>query len=362
MKNILVIFGGSSAEHEVSVRSARNVIAALDKSQYRAINVGITRSGTWYLLKFDDVPENFTEVTDNLPEESICSLIRTPKETIIRTFEGKSIKIDTAFPLVHGPMGEDGTLQGLFEMMKIPYVGPGVLCSAIGMDKDIAKKLLIGAGIDVVPSITLIDAKKAPTYKEICEKLDSNILFIKPSAMGSSVGVSKIKSNSEYLEAIKGAFKYSFKVMVEKYVAGREIECSVLGNINPKASRVGELKPCHEFYSYEAKYLDPNGAEYIIPAKDLDIQLENKIRQTAVDAFKAIEGRGMARVDFFVAKEDNKIYVNELNTIPGFTSISMYPKMWEASGLKYSDLITQLITFAEEEFALKIALNTKPDL
>lgn len=359
MQNILVMFGGCSAEHEVSVRSARNVIAALDKDIFRAIVVGVSRSGTWHLFKYDEIPESFTCVTDEGPEENICSLVRMPNETVIKSSGGKVIKIDAAFPVIHGPMGEDGTLQGLFEMMKIPYVGPGVLGSAIAMDKDIFKRLLVDAKIPVVPFVTINNQSKIPTYNDVVKSLNSKILFIKPAVMGSSVGVCKVDSEQAYLEGIKEAFKYSFKILVEKYIPGREIECSVLGNINPQASCIGELKPHHEFYSYEAKYLDPNGAEYFIPAKNIDKKTEDQVRHIAIEAFKAGQCVGMARVDFFIA-EDGEIYVNEMNTIPGFTSISMYPKLWEVSGIGYSELMTKLIAFAQAEFAAKQSLSMEP--
>ncbi len=361
MKNILVIFGGCSAEHEVSVRSARNVIAALDKEFFRAIVVGVSRSGAWYLLKYDVIPETFTKVTDDLPEDAICSLVRMPNETVIKSAGGKIIKIDAAFPVIHGTMGEDGTLQGLFEMMRIPYVGPGVLGSAIAMDKDIFKRLLVDANIPVVPFLTVNDIAKIPSYKEAVKTLGSDILFIKPAVMGSSVGVHKVKSEKEYLNGLNEAFKYSFKVLIEKYIPGREIECSVLGNKDPKASCIGELKPHHEFYSYEAKYLDPDGAEIIIPAKNVDKKLEDKIRKIAVEAFKVGQCVGMARADFFIG-DDGEVYVNEINTIPGFTSISMYPKMWAVSGIGYSELMTKLLDFAQEEFDAKRNLCMEPDV
>jgi len=361
MKNILVIFGGCSAEHEVSVRSARNVISALDKGLFRAISVGVSRSGTWYLFKYDAIPESFTEVIDDFPEENICSMVRTPTETVIKSAGGKIIKIDAAFPVIHGPMGEDGTLQGLFEMMQIPYVGPGVLGSAIAMDKDIFKRLLVDANISVVPFITINDQSKAPDYKDATKSLGSEILFIKPAVMGSSVGVCKVRSEIEYLNGLQEAFKYSFKVLVEKYIPGREIECSVLGNKHPKASCLGELKPHHEFYSYEAKYLDPDGADIIIPAKNIDKKIDAKMRDIAIRAFQVSQCVGMARVDFFIG-DDNSIYVNEINTIPGFTSISMYPKMWEASGIGYSSLMTELIRCAMEEFRAKLALCIDPGI
>lgn len=361
MKNILVIFGGCSAEHEVSVRSARNVIAALDKELFRSINVGVSRSGTWYLLKSNDIPENFTQVTDNLPEEDICSLVRTPKETVIKSVGGKVIKIDASFSVIHGPMGEDGSVQGLLEMMQIPYVGPGISASAIAMDKDIFKRLLMDANILVVPFITLKNPSEMPSYKEATKKLGSDILFIKAALLGSSVGVYKAKSEKEYINAVKEAFRYSFKVLIERYIPGREIECSVLGNDDPKASCIGELKPHHEFYSYEAKYIDPEGAEYNIPAKNVDKKTEEEVRNIAVAAFKIAECTGMSRVDFFIS-EDKKIYVNEINTIPGFTSISMYPKMWEASGIEYKELITRLLKLAQERFDAKQTLCLKPEI
>ncbi|MEY3197105.1 MAG: hypothetical protein RLZZ59_473 [Pseudomonadota bacterium] len=361
MKNILIIFGGCSAEHEVSVKSARNVTTALDKTKYRAINVGVSRSGTWHFLKFDSIPESFTEVTDELPEENICTLIRTPKDTLLQTSSGQTIALDVAFPLIHGPMGEDGTLQGLFEIMRLPYVGPGVMASALGMDKELSKKLFVSAGLRVSPSITVKNKNNIPSYQDACKELDSKTLFIKPSIMGSSVGVSKVKSENDYLNAINEAFKYSFKVLIEKAISGREIECSVLGNNDPKASLPGELKPNHEFYSYEAKYLDANGADYNIPAKNLSPELSDKIRQSAITAFQALECKGLSRVDFFVT-EDDDIYINEINTLPGFTSISMYPKMWEAMGIPYTSLISNLIDCAEEEFLAKCSLKTTPDL
>lgn len=359
MKNILVICGGRSAEHEVSLMSARNIVAAMDRAAFLPIPIIISRQGSWHILNESAFNET-TEFSDILLSGELCTLMRLPEQTILITLSGKQIPIDAAFPLVHGPMGEDGTLQGLLEMMSIPYVGSGVLSSAMGMDKDITKKILAKNNIPVGPLLTLTDKNHIPSFEEVTKRLDSTILFIKPSVMGSSVGISKVSTKEQYEQAVAQAFLYSFKVLIEKYLPGREVECSVLGNQNPVASCVGEVVPHHEFYSYEAKYLDPNGAELIIPAK-LPAALAEEVRHLAVRAFQAIECKGFARVDFFISPE-NKIYVNELNTIPGFTAISMYPKMWEASGLGYTALITKLIELAYEDFAAKLAIHLCPDV
>lgn len=359
VKNILVICGGKSAEHEVSLMSARNIVSAMDRSAFTPITIVISRTGSWHLLNEQAFFEERTDFDQVILAGETCTLMRLPKQTILLTLSGKQLPIEAAFPLVHGPMGEDGTLQGLLEMMSIPYVGAGVLSSAIGMDKDMLKQVLAQKDIPVGAFIALTDQKCIPSFEEATKQLDSNILFIKPAVMGSSVGVSKVDNQATYEAAIAQAFLYSFKVLIEKYLPGREVECSVLGNNHPVASCVGEVVPHHEFYSYEAKYLDPNGAELIIPAK-LTPQLADEVRHLAVRAFQAIECKGFARVDFFIT-HDNQIYVNELNTIPGFTAISMYPKMWEASGLAYTTLISQLIDFAYQEFAAKQAIHLSPD-
>lgn len=360
MKNILVICGGKSAEHEVSLLSARNIVSAMDRLAFTPIPIVISRQGCWHVLNEPAFCNESSDFEQILLTGELCTLMRLPEQTILLTLSGKQIPIDAAFPLVHGPMGEDGTLQGLLEMMSIPYVGSGVLSSAIGMDKDIFKQILARHHISVGPFITLKDKNTIPSFEEVTKELDSKILFIKPSVMGSSVGIRKVSTKEQYEEAVSQAFLYSFKVLIEKYLPGQEVECSVLGNQNPVASCVGEVIPHHEFYSYEAKYLDPNGAELVIPAR-LNPTVAEDIRRTAVRAFEVIECKGFARVDFFVTPE-NKVFVNELNSIPGFTAISMYPKMWEASGLDYTTLITKLIDFAYEEFAAKQAIHLCPDV
>lgn len=346
MKNLAIFCGGVSAEHEVSIRSARNIIKAIDKQEFNPILVIISRAGTWYLQNDLAVLDQIAECAEPFQHGELCTMIRKATETCIITTKGRELMIDAAFPVLHGPMGEDGTLQGLFEVMNLAYVGSGVLASALGMDKDFMKKVWAKANVPVVPSACLSNKQDYVNYATVSETLGSTVVFVKPCVMGSSVGVSKVSSPETYDAAVKEAFKYSSKVLVEKFIPCREIECSVLGNKQPKASCLGEIKPNHEFYSYEAKYIDPNGADLIIPAK-LDAKTTEKIRDIAVKAFTALECSGLARVDFFLSS-DNEVFVNELNTIPGFTSISMYPKLWEASGIGYSDLIKQLIDLAFE--------------
>lgn len=360
MKNILVICGGKSAEHEISLLSARNIVSAMDRTAFSPLPIVISRSGSWHVLNEQAFFDERTDFEQIILAGEMCTLLRLPQQTILLTLSGKQIPIDAAFPLVHGPMGEDGTLQGLLEMMGIPYVGSGVLSSAIGMDKDIFKQMLEKHDIAVGPFITLNDPNTIPSYSDVCQQLDSTILFVKPSVMGSSVGISKVSNQAQYEAAVAQAFLYSFKVLIEKYLPGQEVECAVLGNEQPVASCVGEVIPHHEFYSYEAKYLDPNGAELRIPAR-LSATVAEEVRRLAIQTFKVIECKGFARVDFFVTPE-NKVYVNELNSIPGFTAISMYPKMWEASGLGYTALISKLIELAYEEFAAKQAIHLCPDV
>jgi D-alanine-D-alanine ligase len=359
MKNVLIICGGKSAEHEVSLQSARNIIAAMDKELFQPIIVVISRSGCWYFLADPIQLEGITEYLDH-DESKLCSLLQRPTQTVLLTTTGAQINIDVAFPLVHGPMGEDGTLQGLLEMVGLPYVGCGVLASAVGMDKDFLKRAFAYAGIPSAPFIALTKQNLIPEYAQVCEKLNSAIVFVKPAVMGSSVGIAKVTSEEQYYEAIKQAFRYGSKILIEKFIPGREVECSVLGNERPIVSCVGEIKPTHDFYSYEAKYLDPNGAALIIPA-ELPFALSEKVRELAIQAFQSCDCKGFARVDFFIGTDDT-VYVNELNTIPGFTSISMYPKLWEASGINYDALITQLIILAFEEFGSKQKIHLRPEL
>lgn len=265
-------------------------------------------------------------------------------------------KIDVVFPVLHGPFGEDGTVQGLLKLADVPFVGAGVLGSAVGMDKDVMKRLLRDAGV-LVGAFVVIHAheKKQVRFVDVKKKLGTP-LFIKPANLGSSVGISKVRSEVEFKKALALAFSYDSKVLIEEYIEGREIECSVLGNENPIASLPGELMVHHEFYSYEAKYLDERGMTPQIPAR-LSEEMMKKVQDTAIAAYKALCCEGMGRIDMFVTK-NNRVFVNEINTIPGFTNISMYPKMWEASGLSYSKLIDKLIELAIERHAKEKKLKT----
>jgi D-alanine-D-alanine ligase len=262
--------------------------------------------------------------------------------------------LDVVFPVLHGPFGEDGTMQGLLKIAGIPFVGADVLGSAVGMDKDVMKRLLRDAGIPIGKFVVL-RKNETPSYKNILKTLGSP-LFIKPANLGSSVGVHKVKNEREFEAALKDAFNFDTKIIVEEYIECREIECSVLGNDDPIASVPGEVIVKHEFYSYDAKYIDENGAALEIPAK-LTKPQTNKIQELAIKTFKVLECSGMARVDFFMTKK-GKILVNEINTIPGFTSISMYPKLWEASGISYSELVSRLITLALEKHRSRVKLKT----
>jgi len=305
-----VVFGGKSVEHEISVVSARNIIKALDKEKYKVISIYIKRTGNLQL--------------------------------------GRKIfnKIDIVFPVIHGAYGEDGTIQGLLKFSGLPFVGAGVLGSAIGMDKDISKRLLKQAGIAVADFITVYSGERI-SYKQVSKKLGP-VIFVKPANSGSSVGISRAKNKKEFKKAINEAFKYDSKVIIEEAIKGKEIECAVLGNDAPIASIPGEIIPKSGFYSYEAKYIDKNGAEFKIPA-EVSKEIIKKIQQTAVKAFRVLNCEGMGRVDFFL-KKNGDLLVNEINTIPGFTSISMYPKLWEASEIPLIKLLDKLIELAMERF------------
>ena len=319
-----VVFGGKSGEHEVSVRSAASIFRALDKNKYEVELLGVDKSGGWHRMDQRWLPAG-TEMK-SLPSGEKSLL---PQEE----------KLDAVFPIIHGTYGEDGSLQGLLELMNVAYVGAGVLGSAVGMDKDIQKRLLIQAGILVAKFQVINKIKKIKTNYPV---------YVKPVNMGSSVGVSKAKNEEELENAIKLAFKYDTKVIIEEEVKGRELEVSVLGNDAPVASIPGEVIPKgHEFYDYEAKYIDENGATLQIPARITKKQL-TKIQKLAIKTFKILECSGMARVDMFM-RPDGELIINEINTLPGFTNISMYPKLWEASGLPYPELLDKLIELAIEK-------------
>jgi len=343
-----VIFGGRSGEHEVSLASAASVIRALDPEKYEAVPIGITKDGRWLVG---------TGAQKLLPEvlKSGERVLLPPDPTsaalvpIVPSAEHPAVSVDVVFPVLHGTFGEDGTVQGLLELAGLPYVGAGVLASAVGMDKDVQKRLFAEAKLPIVPFIAVHRSEWERDRVKVIRLVKKKFrfpVFVKPATLGSSVGMTRVKSPHELSTALDLAAEYALKILVERCVTAREIEVSVLGNDNVRASIPGEILPHREFYDYRAKYLE-QGTQLLIPAPLRKKQVAT-FQDFAVRAFRAIEGTGMARCDFFLEKKTGKIFVNELNTIPGFTSISMYPKMWEASGLSYPQLIDRLIELAFE--------------
>jgi D-alanine-D-alanine ligase len=368
-----VLFGGRSGEHEISLRSALTVISAMDPRRYEIVPIGIGRNGRWYLRsdavallqqaapKLHALARGGTPVT-LLPEPQGRALVRSPaRNGNSAPAHGNPLAnarapampgpLDVVFPVLHGTYGEDGTVQGLLDLTGIPYVGSGVLGSALGMDKDAQKRLLRSSGIPVVRhfALTRAQADDDPAAARRLANELSYPVFIKPNALGSSIGISKVKNSRALGAAIADAFQYDRKILLEESCAGREFECAVLGNDRPEASIVGEIVvKGHDFYDYESKYVDPAGSEARLPA-NLPVDVADRIREISTAAFKALSLRGMARVDFLARADLSEIFVNEVNTIPGFTVISMYPKLWEASGVPLSDLIDRLIDLALED-------------
>ncbi len=352
-----VIFGGKSAEHEVSLQSAKNVLAALDKEKYDPILIGITKEGRWLLQNAPDLL--LSADMQHLPklERSGTDVALAPQHgsaLVHLDNSGNTTPIDVFFPIVHGPFGEDGTLQGLLKLADVPFVGAGVLGSAVGMDKDVMKRLLRDAGIPIAQFVVLRAGETVP-FEEVAKRLGTPF-FVKPANLGSSVGVSKVTQRAEYETALHEAFRFDRKVLLERGIVGREIECAVLGNDHPVASVPGEVIVNADFYSYDAKYVDEHGATLEIPAK-LDASLTKRIQDLAVKTFLTLGCEGMGRVDFFL-QPDGTLLVNEINTIPGFTAISMYPKLWEASGISYTELVDKLIQLALERFQKEQQLQT----
>jgi D-alanine-D-alanine ligase len=349
-----------SAEHEVAFQSAKNVIEAIDKKKYEIVLIGIDKTGMWHLqekARYLLNEHNPKLIALNLTNSTHVVSAQISGRTELVTVEtGKSHgAIDVVFPVLHGPFGEDGTIQGMLKLMDVPFVGAGVLGSAVGMDKDVAKRLLRDAGIPTAHFLTFARNKlQKINFKDVKKELGLP-LFIKPANLGSSVGIHKAKNEPDFNFAIKDAFKYDNKILIEEFIKGREIECSVLGNEAPIASIPGEIIPRHEYYSYEAKYIDEKGANLEIPAR-LPEEVIQKVQTLAIKTFQTLCCEGMARVDFFLT-EDNRLYVNEINTIPGFTKISMYPKLWEISGISYGELIDRLIQLAIERYKLEKELK-----
>jgi D-alanine-D-alanine ligase len=351
-RRVAVLFGGRSAEHEISCISARSVIDALDPEQIEVVPIGITRAGRWHRLtgppalpsesgRMPEVAEGSGTAVELAGEEGSRELVAS---------DGSREQIDVVFPVLHGPFGEDGAVQGLLELTGVPYVGAGVLGSALGMDKDVQKRLFREAGLPVGPfeAVREADWREDPETVEATAAALGYPLFTKPATLGSSVGVSSVRDAGELSGGLEEAFRYARDALLEKTAEGaREIECAVLGNDEPVASIAGEIVPeGHEFYDYDAKYLDEHGARLLIPA-DLKPDILDEVQRLSVAAFRTIKCAGMARVDFFLLGDD-ELWLNEVNTIPGFTSISMYPRLWEASGLAYRDLVQRLIELALE--------------
>ena len=352
-----VLFGGRSGEHEVSLASAASVIRGLDPEKYEAVPIGISKDGRWLVgvgaqRMLPEVLKSGQRVM--LPADpnaaALVPLMREDSSGEGGSASQGALRVDVVFPVLHGTFGEDGTVQGLLDLAGLPYVGAGVLASAVGMDKDVQKRLFQQAGLPVVKALVIPRADwekaKGKVLREI-EKKFRYPIFLKPATLGSSVGMTKVHDRRELPAALDLAAEFAQKILVEKAINGREIEVSVLGNSDPKASLPGEIVPHREFYDYAAKYLE-KGTRLVIPAKLTRAQIK-RFQDYAVRAFQAIDGTGMARVDFFLERRTGRIYLNEINTIPGFTSISMYPKLWEASGLSFRSLVDRLIELALEQ-------------
>jgi D-alanine-D-alanine ligase len=351
-----VIFGGKSAEHEVSLNSAQNVMRALDKNKYEVVPIGISKEGQW-LLRGDPL-QALTGGQTSLPQllESgyqIIDDLSSGREVIPGSHAASLPNVDVIFPVLHGPFGEDGTVQGLLELADIPYVGAGVMSSAVSMDKAAMKDLFRSHDLPTPKYLVFKRREWERTPDRVAEAVAREIgypCFVKPANMGSSVGVTKAHDAVELAHAMREAALYDRKILVEYAVPeAREIECSVLGNDDPIASMPGEIVPGHEFYDYEAKYID-DSSQLLIPAP-IDPALAQRVRDLSIKAFLALDCAGMARVDFLLSRVTGELYLSEVNTIPGFTRISMYPKLWEASGLSYSELIDRLIALALEHYA-----------
>ena len=342
-----ILFGGRSGEHEVSLTSATSVIAAMDPDKYEVVPIGITQKGCWLLGSSSE-----KLLPGVLAHGKPVTVTTEPGRQGLMPLETNSTspeKLDVVFPVLHGTFGEDGTVQGLLELAGLPYVGAGVLGSAVGMDKDVMKRLFREAKLPAIPWVALRRGEwqsQPEKFRRLIEKKFRYPVFVKPANLGSSVGISKVHNRKELGPAIELACSYDSKVLVERAIRGREIECSVLGNDKPEASVPGEVIPVNEFYDYEAKYVK-EGSELVIPAK-LNARKTREVQQLALRAFQAAECAGMARVDFLLDRRTEKLFVNEINTIPGFTPISMYPKLWEASGLPYPKLVDRLIELALE--------------
>ncbi|MCB9815322.1 D-alanine--D-alanine ligase [Candidatus Nomurabacteria bacterium] len=346
-----ILFGGKSAEHEVSLQSAKNVLEAIDEEKYEVFLIGIDKSGKWLIPNKSQFLLNESDPKlvklNKEGEESVTLIPNSAGEITNLSNPNSHTELDVVFPILHGPFGEDGTVQGLLKLSEIPFVGASVLGSAVGMDKDVMKRLLRDANIPIGKFLVFREVDKIDFDHTVAEL--GLPFFVKPANLGSSVGVNKVNDEESFKTAVSEAFEYDTKILAEEFIDGRELECAVLGNQYPEASGVGEVEPLQEFYSYSAKYIDEVGAKLTIPA-DIEEAKKEEIRELAIKTFKTLSCEGLGRVDFFM-KKDGTLLVNEINTIPGFTKISMYPNLWAASGVSYSELISRLIDLAIERFA-----------
>lgn len=341
-KKVAILYGGRSVEHGVSVNSARNIFEYIDKERFEPLPIGITKSGQWYLT---------TTVTKDIEQGKALTLIldaQRPGFTLLSS--GDRLKADVIFPVLHGTDGEDGSIQGMIKAMDIPMVGTGVLGSSVSMNKIIAKKLLKLAGLPVTKFLAFhYTEKEAIIFKEVKKELGLPFM-VKSASLGSSVGVTKVKDEKSFQAAIEEAFRYDDSLLIEEFITGREIECAILGNNPPEASYPGEIviSSNYEFYTFDAKYVDPDAVRIDVPAK-LESKIAEKIRQVSVKAYQALQCEDFSRVDLFLTK-DGDIYINEINTIPGFTNSSMYPMMWQERGIGFTQLISKLLDLAEERY------------
>ena len=350
--SVVLLFGGRSGEHEVSLNSARSIFKAIDRNRYNVETIGINKQGQWF---WGVLPENLIlEGFPPLNEACQVTLVIDPTHPHFAALDGQPLpnqgQFDLIFPVLHGPYGEDGTVQGLLEMANVPYVGSGVLGSSLGMDKDRMKAVFLEKELPLARYVTVLRSELLTGPKTCLMDIEAKIgypCFVKPANLGSSVGISKAHHREELLEALNIAATFDRKIVVEETIIGREVEVSVLGNDAPEASLPGEVIPAQEFYSYEAKYSNI-GSSLLIPAP-LEESVIERLRQMAIEAFQAVEASGLSRVDFFVTPQ-NELFLNEINTLPGFTEISMYPKLWEATGIPYSELIDRLISLGLERF------------
>ncbi|TCS96540.1 D-alanine--D-alanine ligase [Hazenella coriacea] len=360
---VAVLFGGKSGEHDVSLSSAASVIKSMDLDRYEVIPIGITRDGLWKIGQ-ESLPMIAANLDQSKREQLQSQLpVLSDSHDLGHPSIMKPSEIDVVFPVLHGTFGEDGTIQGFLEIANLPYVGAGVLASAVGMDKVMTKKIFEQAGLPQGRYVYFLKSEWNKDASQILQQIEGSFgypCFVKPANLGSSVGISKASTQEELVEAIDFAAQYDRKILVEEFIPAHEIEVAVLGNDEPQASQPGEIVSSNDFYDYKAKYIDGK-SEMRIPA-ELPEETKEKVRQMAVQAYKAIDGSGLSRVDFFIRKDNGEILINEINTMPGFTPFSMYAKLWEHSGISYPELVSKLIQLALDRFKEKNELITTHEI